>query len=78
MSLGSGDNGEFTFLDIVGLMSFFIGLQNLDMNVTQTDAQNLQHSLDNNAQRILTEIHQHLENQDQKIDEILAKLEEQK
>lgn len=73
---GSGANGELTFLDCISLMSFFIGLQNLDLNVTQEDAQNLQHSLDRNAQNILNEIHRHLEAQDNKIDMILRKLED--
>lgn len=72
--LGSGDNGELTFLDIVGLMSFFIGVQNLDLNVTQEDAQNLQKELADKASIILNEIHKHLEEQDKKIDKILEVL----
>lgn len=73
--LGSGDNGEWTFLDLIGLMSFFIGVQNLDLNVTQEDAQNLEHQLNNNVQLLLTELHGHLENQDKKLDAILKRLE---
>jgi len=73
--LGSGDNGEFTFLDIISLMSFFIGIQNLDLNVTQEDAQNLEHQLNSNVELLLTELHGHLQNQDNKLDEILKKLE---
>lgn len=74
--IGSGDNGEFTFLDIVGMLSFGIGLQNLDLNVTQEDAQNLQNQLNKNVQLLLDEIHGHLEEQDNKIDKIMKILED--
>ena len=72
--LGSGDNGQFTFLDMVALLSFFIGIQNLDLNVTQEDAQNLQQNVADKANLILNEIHRHLEEQDNKIDRILEVL----
>ena len=35
MKLGSGNNGELTALDWIGIISFMIGLQNLDLNVSQ-------------------------------------------
>ena len=54
---------EFTFLDILNLMSFCIGLMNLDMTLTQSDKQEL-----------LDEIHGHLQEQDAKIDMILEEL----
>ena len=76
MRAGSGENGELTILDTISILSFLIGLENLDMNVTQTDAQNLQHQLDNNTHLILGEIHKHLEEQDIKMSETLSKLEE--
>ncbi len=75
MKLGTGDNGEWTFLDTVSLMSFCIGLQNLDMNSTQEDMQNMDHNSAMRADKILTEIHSHLEEQDNKIDAIKKKLE---
>lgn len=65
--LGSGDNGELTFLDAVSIISFIIGLQNLDINLTQDD-------LSKEADRLLNEIHKHLEDQDKKLDLILDKL----
>lgn len=74
MGLGTGDNGEWTFLDIISLMSFCIGLQNLDMNITQEDMQNADHNSAMRADKILQEIHSHLEKQDRKIDEILEEL----
>ena len=33
MKTGSGVDGELTFLDVLSILSFFIGVQNLDMNV---------------------------------------------
>ena len=39
--LGSGENGEFTFLDILAILSFIIGAMNLDENLTQGDKQDL-------------------------------------
>lgn len=74
MGLGTGDNGEWTFLDIISLMSFCIGLQNLDMNITQEDMQNADHNSAMRADKILQEIHSHLEEQDKKIDKILEEL----
>ena len=74
--LGSGDNGEWTFLDLIGLLSFFIGVQNLDLNVTQEDAQQLEHELTRKTDRIINEIHAHLEIQDNKLGEILQRLED--
>ena len=74
--LGSGMNGQLTFLDNVSLMSFFISLMNLNENLTQGDKQDLQKELENKSKIILDEIQKHLEIQDQKIDLILEKLEE--
>lgn len=77
-SLGSGDYGEWTFLDLVGLISFFIGLENLGMNISQTDlqteTQRLDKKVDEKVQAALTEIHSHLEQQDAKIEELLRRL----
>jgi len=75
-NLGSGTNGELTFLDLISLLSFIIGVQNLDLNVTQEDAQNLEHELTRKTDRIINEIHAHLEMQDAKIDKILQRLED--
>lgn len=69
--LGSGDDGEFTFLDIISLTSFLIGIMNLEENLTQGDLQD-------KTQLILDEIHGHLQEQDDKIDEILRRLNNEK
>ena len=74
--LGSGDSGEFTFLDVITLIGFIIGLENLDMNISQTDLQEetnrLDKKVDEKIQYLLSEIHIHLEEQDK----ILRRLEE--
>ena len=72
LRLGSGDSGEFTFLDTITLVSFFIGILNLDENMTQGDKQDLQEDLSQKADLLLSEIHGHLEEQDR----ILRRLEE--
>ena len=56
MKLGSGDSGEFTFLDMISIISFFIGLANLEENLTQGDKQELQQDLSNKADLLLNEI----------------------
>lgn len=71
----SGKNGELTFLDIISILSFLIGIENLDLNVTQEDAQRLEHEFTQKTDLVLTEIHNHLEEQDKKIDHILEVLE---
>ena len=72
--LGSGDNGEFTFLDTISLISFMIGLMNLNENLTQGDKQELMETLSEQADKLLNEIHRHLQEQDEKIDIILEEL----
>ena len=74
MNLGSGKNGQLSFIDMIGLLSFFIGLENYGMNLTQNDKADLQKDLSDKSDLLLKEIHQHLEKQDNKIDEILQRL----
>lgn len=75
MNLGSGDNGEFTFLDIVSIASFLLGVMNLEENLTQNDKQELMENLSSKADLLLKEIHRHLKEQDRKLDEIIKRLE---
>ena len=74
MGLGSGDNGQFTFLDTISLISFFIGLMNFNENLTQGDKQDLMEEFSRKADALLNEIHDHLSQQDMKIDKILEDL----
>lgn len=72
--LGSGDNGEFTFIDWIAIVSFWVALQNLDLNLTQQDKQDLENDLAERTQLLLDEIHGHLTAQDEKIDRILERI----
>ena len=74
MGSGSGNNGEWTFLDILSIMSFVIGLQNLSMNITQEDMQKSTEKLDSSLRQNVEEIHAHLEEQDKRINRILEVL----
>ena len=70
--MGSGENGEFTFLDIISLISFCIAVQNLELNIGQDDLQKQEEHLNNALRENVEEIHRHLEEQDQKIERILG------
>ena len=61
-------NSQFDILDIISIINFFIGLKNLNENVEQGS---VQQSLQNKTH----DIHEHLNMQDKKIDEILNRLE---
>ena len=74
--MGSGEYGEFTFLDTIALISFFIGLENLDMNISQKDLQREANRLDTELNKAMIDIHSHLDSQDSKINIILDYLKE--
>ena len=71
MGIGSGDNGEITFLDAIAIVSFLVGLENLDLNVTQDTIDKQTNDLQEKLQVAIQDIHNHLQNQDRKIDAIL-------
>lgn len=73
--MGSGQNGQLTFIDLLSMMSFLIGLMNLEENLTQGDKQDLMTEFDTKASALLSEIHNHLADQDRKLTEIIALLE---
>lgn len=72
----SGCRNNLEFLDLLSIASFCIGLMNLDENITQGDVQQLQQQFDSNVSIVLDEIHAHLQDQDEKINEILTILKE--
>ena len=74
MGLGSSENGQFTFLDTINLISFMIGVMNFNENLTQGDKQDLLETFSQKAEELLNEIHSHLKQQDIKIDRILEEL----
>ena len=70
------NNVQFTFLDIITLLGFVISLENLNQNLSQNDKQDLQNDLSEKAERILNEIHTHLQDQDEKLNRIMERLSE--
>ena len=78
MLTGSGANGELTWLDLLNVLSFYIGLKNLDLNIDQNDMDRQTKEIDERANELvhsaIAEIHQHLEMQDKKIDKIMEVL----
>ena len=78
MKIGSGDNGEFTFLDTLAIVSFCVGLQNLELNITEQDISDQTRELDRSLRDVVDDIHKHLSVQDAKLNYILNRLEEQK
>lgn len=61
-------NEQLSFIDLLSIMSFCIGIMNLDLNVSAED-------IDNQTQTLLNEIHSHLKQQDNKLDNIISRLE---
>ena len=76
--MDSSARREFSFLDILNVISFLIAIENLNANLTQNDKADLQKDLTDKAESILKEIHAHLERQDIKINNILSVLKELK
>lgn len=69
--LGSGSNGEWTFIDILALISFCVGLQNLDLNISQENLDSQTKELDAKLREVVDDIHQHLQMQDEKLDKLM-------
>ena len=67
LSLQRSANNQLDFIDVLSIASFCIGLMNLDENVTQGD-------LADKSERILDEVHRHLQEQDEKLDWIMERL----
>ena len=69
---------QLDLLDLFGILSFLIGLENLQYNISQEDMDYQTREIDARAgehvNRALEEIHAHLQKQDEKIDMILEVL----
>ena len=74
--LGTGADGEWTFLDVLTIMGFCIGLQNLDLNISQENLDNQTQELDAKLREVVDDIHHHLKDQDIKIDRILKEIQD--
>ena len=73
--IGSGANGELTFLDLLSIISFCVGLQNLDLNLAQEDLDRQTQELDRRLRAVVDDIHGHLSVQDTKLNLIMNRLE---
>ena len=69
-------NDGLDFLDIITLLSFILSVENLEQNLSQNDKQDLQNDLSEKAEKILKEVHTHLEKQDKLLNDIWSKLNE--
>ena len=58
---------EWAFMDLVSMASFLLSIANLEQNLDQNQ---LQDSLN----RVLADVHNHLQEQDEKLDQILSLL----
>ena len=65
------NNRELDFIDLLSIMSFVIGLMNLDENLTQGDKQELMQELDNKTNRLLTELRKELNYQNEILERLL-------
>lgn len=58
---------EWSFMDLVSMASFLLSIANLEQNLDQNQ---LQGSLN----RVMADVHNHLQGQDEKLDQILSLL----
>ena len=65
---------QLGLVDTLSIISFVIGLMNYEENLTQSDKQDLVDEFNQKTRYVLDEIHNHLQEQDQKIDLILQKI----
>ncbi len=68
-------NENNNFLNLINIADFVLGIMNLQENLTQSDKQEIVDKLGKESDVILNKIHEHLEQQDKKIDRILEILE---
>lgn len=66
---------KYNLLDTITIISFLVGLQNLDLNITQEDVQNVASQMDTRLESLVNDIHEHLAVQDVKLSTILDRLE---
>ena len=61
------DRQQFTIMDVLNIISFYIGLKNLDLNFTQESAGKM-------LDIAVNDIHAHLKKQDEKLALIMQEL----
>lgn len=68
-------NGQLDAIDIISVASFFLGLQNLEENRSQSAQNDVGAANDKQASYLLSEIGKRLDRQDRTLEAILEKLE---
>ena len=71
-------DNELTFIDLISIISFIVGLENLDLNVNQEDMDAQTRELDKRLRDEITDIHAHLSVQDSKLNVLINEIEEMK
>ena len=69
-------NEELELLDVITIISFIIQIQNYNENLSQSDKADLMNALDKQTKELLGNIHDDIEEQNKKLDEILERLKE--
>lgn len=64
------NNENLSMLDILNILSFMIGLMNYNENLTQGDKQDLMSALNEQTNLLLTDIHKHLQEQDDRMERL--------
>ncbi len=70
------ENKELDSLDILSILSFVLGYENLIENRQQSKQNDVQSANDKQAEYLLNHLHTMFEDQNEKIDRILSILEE--
>ena len=70
------DSEQIDFLDYISILSFLIGVKNLDLNISQNDLQAQTETLDSALRKQVEEIHAHLEQQDKLLNDLKLELQE--
>lgn len=65
---------RYNYIDYVNLMDLAINIKNLRSNTSQEERQKLEEHVNTKLNSLLKEIHNHLKDQDRKIDLILERL----
>lgn len=70
------NRNQLELLDVMNVLSFVISVMNYDENLTQSDKQDLSNEFSKKMDKLLGDIHLHLNSQDEKINKILEVLNE--
>ena len=70
------DSSQLDILDVLSVLSFLIGVENLEYNISQDDMQKATERLDTALREEVRQIHEHLNEQDLKLNYITSMIRE--